>query len=108
MIFDLDNRMSTSNIIGHHAVPNRITRHRARRGHGSHGSRSRPRLCRRANRRDDSRVLHTVDHALLRPVLHFSCGYTNFTFAGVIWAIGWCMVVLAGLVFLPTARILRR
>ena len=32
----------------------------------------------------------------------FNFDYAHFTFAGVIWAIGWCMVILAALVFLPT------
>jgi uncharacterized membrane protein len=31
----------------------------------------------------------------------FNFDYANFTFAGVIWVIGWSMVVLAALVFLP-------
>jgi uncharacterized membrane protein len=35
----------------------------------------------------------------------FNFDYAHFTFAGVIWVIGWSMVVLAGLVFLPTAAI---
>ena len=33
----------------------------------------------------------------------FNFDYANFTFAGVIWVIGWSMVLLAALVFLPTA-----
>lgn len=32
----------------------------------------------------------------------FNFDYAHFTFAGVIWAIGWCMVILSALVFLPT------
>ena len=31
----------------------------------------------------------------------FNFDYANFTFAGVIWVIGWSMIVLAALVFLP-------
>ena len=31
----------------------------------------------------------------------FNFDYANFTFAGVIWVIGWSMVVLAALIFLP-------
>jgi uncharacterized membrane protein len=31
----------------------------------------------------------------------FNFDYAHFTFAGVIWVIGWSMVVLAGLIFLP-------
>ena len=32
----------------------------------------------------------------------FNFDYKNFTFAGVIWVIGWCMILLAALVHLPT------
>jgi uncharacterized membrane protein len=35
----------------------------------------------------------------------FNFDYAHFTFAGVIWAIGWSMVVLAALVFLPTSAV---
>src|SRR5688500_16111443 len=33
----------------------------------------------------------------------FNFDYANFTFAGVIWAIGWSMVLLSALVYLPTS-----
>ena len=33
----------------------------------------------------------------------FNFDYANFTFAGVIWAIGWSMVLMSGLVFFPAA-----
>lgn len=33
----------------------------------------------------------------------FNFDYAHFTFAGVIWAIGWSMIVMSLLVFLPTA-----
>jgi uncharacterized membrane protein len=44
-----------------------------------------------------------LELTLLRFGWTFNLDYAGFTFAGVIWAIGWSMVVLAGLVFLPTA-----
>lgn len=43
-----------------------------------------------------------LELTLLRFAWTFNFDYANFTFAGVIWVIGWSMVVLAGLVFLPT------
>lgn len=46
-----------------------------------------------------------LELTLLRFAWTFNVDYANFTFAGVIWMIGWCMVLLAGLVWLPTAAI---
>lgn len=46
-----------------------------------------------------------LELTLLRFGWTFNFDYANFTFAGVIWVIGWSMVALAGLVFLPTAVI---
>jgi uncharacterized membrane protein len=46
-----------------------------------------------------------LELTLLRFGWTFNFDYANFTFAGVIWCIGWSMVVLAGLVFLPTAAL---
>lgn len=46
-----------------------------------------------------------LELTLLRFGWTFNFDYANFTFAGVIWAIGWCMVVLAALVFLPTKAV---
>jgi uncharacterized membrane protein len=45
-----------------------------------------------------------LELTLLRFAWTFNFDYAHFTFAGVIWVIGWSMVVLAALVFLP-ARI---
>lgn len=42
-----------------------------------------------------------LELTLLRFAWTFNFDYANFTFAGVIWAIGWSMVLLAALVFLP-------
>ena len=44
-----------------------------------------------------------LELTLLRFGWTFNFDYASFTFAGVIWAIGWSMVALSGLVFLPTA-----
>ncbi len=46
-----------------------------------------------------------LELTLLRFAWTFNFDYANFTFAGVIWVIGWSMVILAGLAFLPTAAV---
>ena len=46
-----------------------------------------------------------LELTVLRFAWTFNFDYANFTFAGVIWVIGWSMVVLAGLVFLPTPSV---
>lgn len=42
-----------------------------------------------------------LELTLLRFAWTFNFDYANFTFAGVIWVIGWSMVLLAALQFLP-------
>jgi uncharacterized membrane protein len=49
--------------------------------------------------------LVVLELTLLRFGWTFNFDYANFTFAGVIWVIGWSMVVLAALIFLPVAAI---
>lgn len=44
-----------------------------------------------------------LELTLLRFGWTFNFDYANFTFAGVIWAIGWSMVILAALAFLPVS-----
>lgn len=44
-----------------------------------------------------------LELTVLRFAWTFNFDYANFTFAGVIWVIGWSMVLLAALVFLPVA-----
>jgi uncharacterized membrane protein len=44
-----------------------------------------------------------LELTLLRFAWTFNFDYAHFTFAGVIWVIGWSMVILAALVYLPTA-----
>jgi uncharacterized membrane protein len=46
-----------------------------------------------------------LELTLLRFAWTFNVDYANFTFAGVIWVIGWCMILLAGLIWLPTAAV---
>jgi uncharacterized membrane protein len=46
-----------------------------------------------------------LELTLLRFAWTFNVDYANFTFAGVIWVIGWCMILLAGLVWLPMVAI---
>jgi uncharacterized membrane protein len=35
----------------------------------------------------------------------FNFDYAHYALAGVIWVIGWCMILMAGLVFLPVAAV---
>ncbi len=44
-----------------------------------------------------------LELTVLRFAWTFNFDYANFTFAGVIWVIGWSMVVLGALVFLPAS-----
>jgi uncharacterized membrane protein len=46
-----------------------------------------------------------LELTLLRFGWTFNFDYANFTFAGVIWVIGWSMVLLSALVFLPTKAV---
>jgi uncharacterized membrane protein len=46
-------------------------------------------------------VLVLLELTLLRFAWTFNFDYAHFTFAGVIWVIGWSMVILAALAFLP-------
>jgi uncharacterized membrane protein len=42
-----------------------------------------------------------VELTVLRFFWTFNADWQNFTFAGVIWVIGWCMVIMSALVWLP-------
>lgn len=46
-----------------------------------------------------------LELTVLRFAWTFNFDYANFTFAGVIWVIGWSMVILAALVFLPVKAV---
>ena len=42
-----------------------------------------------------------LELTLLRVAWTFNFDFSHYLLAGVIWVIGWCMVLLAGLIFLP-------
>jgi uncharacterized membrane protein len=50
-------------------------------------------------------MLVVLELTVIRFSWTFNLDYANFTLAGVIWMIGWCMVLLAGLVWLSTRTI---
>jgi uncharacterized membrane protein len=43
-----------------------------------------------------------LELTLIRFAWSFSLNYTNFALAGVIWMLGWCMILLAAFIWLPT------
>ncbi|HZI57811.1 MAG TPA: heparan-alpha-glucosaminide N-acetyltransferase domain-containing protein [Verrucomicrobiae bacterium] len=43
-----------------------------------------------------------LELTILRITWTFNFDFSHYLLAGVIWVIGWCMVLLAGLIFLPT------
>lgn len=43
-----------------------------------------------------------LELTILRIAWTFNFDFSHYLLAGVIWVIGWCMVLLAGLIFLPT------
>jgi uncharacterized membrane protein len=47
-------------------------------------------------------ILVVLELTLIRFAWSFSFDYANFVLAGVIWMLGWCMVLLAALIWLPT------
>jgi uncharacterized membrane protein len=49
--------------------------------------------------------LVVLELTVLRFAWTFNFDYANFTLAGVIWALGWSMVLLAALAFLPAAAV---
>jgi uncharacterized membrane protein len=50
-------------------------------------------------------VLVLFELTLLRAAWTFNFDYAHYVLAGVIWMLGWCMVALAAMVWLPTAAI---
>lgn len=46
-----------------------------------------------------------IELTLLRFFWTFNADWQDFTFAGVIWVIGWCMVIMSALVWLPFAAV---
>ena len=47
-------------------------------------------------------LLVVLELTLIRASWTFGADYSQFILAGVIWMLGWCMILLAGLVWLPT------
>src|SRR3981081_4067292 len=45
-------------------------------------------------------LLGALELTVIRFAWTFNVGYSNFVLAGVIWMLGWCMVLLAGLILL--------
>lgn len=50
-------------------------------------------------------LLVALELTAIRFAWTFNFDYAHFVLAGVIWMLGWCMVLLAGLVWLPTRAI---
>ena len=50
-------------------------------------------------------MLVVLELTVIRASWTFNVHYSEFVLAGVIWMLGWCMVLLAGLVWLPTRTI---
>jgi uncharacterized membrane protein len=46
-----------------------------------------------------------LELTVLRFAWTFNFDYAHYTLAGVIWVIGWCMILMAGLVYLPIVAI---
>jgi len=47
-------------------------------------------------------LLVLLELTFLRVAWTFNLGFANYNLAGVIWMLGWCMILMAGLVWLPT------
>ena len=70
------------------------------------------RLQRRGDKREMSRFLITrglflvfLELTVLRVAWTFNFDFQHYLLAGVIWALGWCMVLLAGIIWLPMPAI---
>ena len=50
-------------------------------------------------------LLIVLELTIVRLAWTFNFDFASYVLAGVIWVIGWSMIVLAGLVFLPTAAV---
>jgi uncharacterized membrane protein len=66
------------------------------------------RLQRRGDKRDLARFLVTrglflvvLELTVLRVAWTFNFDFSHYLLAGVIWALGWCMVLMAGIIWLP-------
>lgn len=50
-------------------------------------------------------ILVVLELTVLRLAWTFNFDYRHYMLAGVIWVIGWCMILMAGLVQLPTSAV---
>src|SRR5580704_215285 len=50
-------------------------------------------------------LLVVLELTVIRFAWTFNFDYAHFLLAGVIWMLGWCMVLLAGLVWLPAKAV---
>lgn len=50
-------------------------------------------------------LLVALELTLIRFTWTFNVAYRQFTLAGVIWMLGWCMVLMAALIWLPVAAV---
>src|SRR5262245_58214194 len=50
-------------------------------------------------------MLVLLELTIIRASWTFNLDYSHFVLAGVIWMLGWCMVILAGLVWLPARSV---
>jgi hypothetical protein len=50
-------------------------------------------------------ILILLELTVLRLAWTFNTDFANYNLAGVIWMLGWCMILMAGVIWLPTAAI---
>ncbi len=50
-------------------------------------------------------ILILLELTVLRLAWTFNTNFADYNLAGVIWMLGWCMILMAGVVWLPTAAI---
>ena len=50
-------------------------------------------------------ILILLELTVIRIAWTFNVDFANYMIAGVIWMLGWCMILLAGAIYLPTAAV---
>jgi uncharacterized membrane protein len=50
-------------------------------------------------------ILVLLELTFLRLAWTFNLDFANYNLAGVIWMLGWCMILMAGIIWLPTVAI---
>ncbi len=50
-------------------------------------------------------ILILLELTFLRLAWTFNADFANYNLAGVIWMLGWCMILMAGIIWLPTTAI---